>query len=174
MLLKHGRFFSRLSITQFDMNLNLKRYIGQLDLDKFKGIICLTFRNYRPDLKIHFLPGAMEVNTYQASKEYFSAIEEFYAYIRMMPYLNYMDFDVPAHIVEEELDFELLSRDGFARYANSYLDSFKELSEDEFWKCAIDVGGFVKGYKLKTAGSELSILGEFHKHYFSFVYQSID
>ena len=166
--------FLRLSLTKFGMILNLKRYIGQLDLDKFKGIICLTFRNYRPDLKIHFLPGAIEINTYQASKEDFSAIEEFYAYIRLMPYLDYVNFDVPAHILEEELNFEFLSQDGFVLYANSYLDSFKSLSGDDFWKCVIDVRGFVRGYKLKTIGSELILLGEFHDYYFSFVYQSID
>jgi hypothetical protein len=156
------------------VNLNLKKYIGRLDLDNFKEIICLTFRNYRPDLKIHFLPGAMEINTYQANKEHFSTIEEFYTHIRIMPYLNYVDFDIPSYIVDEELNFEFLSQDRFVLYANSYLDSFKGLSGDNFWKCVIDVMGFVKGYKLKTIGSELVLLGEFDKYYFSFVYQSID
>lgn len=156
------------------MKIELNKYIKDIDIDKAKRVICLTFKNYRPDLNIDFLPGAIEVNSFQASKRFFQNIQEFYVLVKTMPYINITEINVPAHLSNTELVFEPIGQEKFEYYINGYLESFRDLSEDLFWNCDIKTKGFKSGYKLETNGSELILIGEFEENYFSFIYQSID
>ena len=156
------------------MIINIDKNLNRLDITKTKKILCLSFRNYRPDLNFDFPSGAIEVNTYQASKNYFNCIDDFYLHVFALPYMDYLNYNIPKHILEIKLCFTQLDRSNFLHFSQGYLDSFKDLSEDNLWKCELNISQFIKGYMLDSSGSELVLLGETERDYFSFTYQGID
>ncbi len=145
-----------------------------LDINKVKDIVCISYQNYLPHLKFDFPSGAKGIITYQGSKKSFNGIEEFHLYVYALPYMNYLEYNFPTHFSDLEFHFIEFSKKDFLDYLEAYFDTFKELSNDNLWKCKLDIPDFICGFKFITKGTGLYLIGETVENYFSFIFQSID